>query len=57
MKCFEIADIGQKNEPWKLAIFYTEFGMSNYPKINKYQLSLKSSIKSIKFQSSMKFKF
>ena len=57
MKCFEIADIGQKNEPWKLAIFYTEFGMSNYPKINKYQSSLKSSIKSIKFQSSMKFKF
>ena len=57
MKYFEIADIAQKNEPWKLAIFYTEFGMSNYQKINKYQSSFKSSIKSIKFQSSVKFKF
>ena len=57
MKYFEIADIAQKNEPWKLAIFYTEFGMSNYQKMNKYQSSFKSSIKSIKFQSSMKFKF
>ena len=33
VKRFKIIETRQKNEPWKLVIFYTDFEMSSYRKI------------------------